>query len=694
MTSSLTTVDWPAFLAAHDMIWETVPDSWKEAPHFGNALLGSMLYRRDGKLCLEMFRADVHDRRDETHGWTAYSRPRFRIGYFTLENAGKLTGCRWRKDLWNAELTGTITTERGEIGLRHFVHAEDLVGVTEWTGATGLRWQWHPFAARTTREGYPTDAASLDAFAKRYGEHYRPTLQPLIPNPPGRLENGMWIQDLLAGGRYVTAWKEEANRLVVGTSANLQYDPERHRAWWHAYYRRSYVRIPDKKLEALYWQTVYRLGCTARAGRSFVDTSGIWFQGGSWPYATHDWNTQAAHWGVYAANRLEQGAEIVNRLQAHRESLVRAVEPAEWQTDSAYLALATAGDLAGTRRSDMRYYHLVGCLPWLLHNAWWQYRYSMDEALLRETVFPLLRRAVNLYLHLLEEGDDGRYHLAPTYSPETGVWRDGNFDLALLKWGCHMLLQACRRLRMDDPLIPRWREVIAKLVDFPADEKGYRLGRDEPAREHHRHLSHLLMMYPLYLVNIEQPRNREILRKSCAAGWQPDKPLQAMVQAHAGPIQASVGNGDAVLAGLRRLQEELHPNGLWGEPPCIESTLAVLNNVQMMLLQSWSDPARDEPVLIRIFPALPAAWEDVEFQDLRAEGAFLVSARRRGGATEWVRVKSLAGEPCRVKLDLRSPQVEAHPRSAVAEVQPGMFELNLPRDGEVVFRQPGASVPG
>ncbi len=354
---------------------------------------------------------------------------------------------------------------------------------------------------------------------------------------------------------------------------------------------------------------------------------------------------------------MEQGAEIANRLHAHRENLIQAVLPKEWQADSAYLALATAGDLAGTRRSDRRYYDLVGCLPWLLHNAWWQYQFSMDDTMLRETIFPLLRRAVNLYLHLLEEDDDGRYHLAPTYSPETGVWKDCNFDLALFKWGCHILLKACGRLGIDDPLIPRWRAVVEKLVDFSADENGFRLGADMTAPPHHRHLSHLLMIYPLYLVNIEQTGNQEVLRRSCEFAGRADgsdkamPALHAMVQAHAGPIHAAVGDGDAVLAGLHLLRGELHPNGLWGSPPCIESSLAVMNNIQMLLLQSWSDPATDEPVLIRVFPAVPAVWRDVEFQDLRAEGAFLVSAKRRAGKTEWVRIKSLAGEPCRVMVE-------------------------------------------
>ena len=52
--------------------------------------------------------------------------------------------------------------------------------------------------------------------------------------------------------------------------------------------------------------------------------------------------------------------------------------------------------------------------------------------------------------------------------------------------------------------------------------------------------------------------------------------------------------GDEALDGLKRLQRDLYPNGLWYESPCIESTLAVANIIQNMLIQSWSDPAKEE----------------------------------------------------------------------------------------------------
>jgi len=721
-------LDWPAFIKQHDMTFDTLPCRWQEAPHFGNAMVGSMLYQSGDTLRLQIFRTDVQDHRDDTWGWTAYSRPRLMIGYFSLHPVGKLTGCTWRKDLWNAELTGTLTTDKGEIKIRHFTHAEDMAIVTELTptaGEKGCSWTWHPAPAKTTRSGYPTNEEGIAKYRKAYGNQYPATLNVWQPNSEGRLEKtgdvSVWIQDLMVGGQYATAWGEQetggtcthvatiANSYPAATAAGtavadvsrfLKSDRaawvETHRAWWHTYYAKSFVTIPDKRLESLYWQTIYRYGCTSRAGRSLVDTPGIWFQGAQWPYITTDWNIQSAHWSVYAANRLEQGEEVVNRLHDGQEALIKAVRPLEWQKDSAYLALAVAPDMIGARDGDMRYYNLVGNLPWTLHNAWMQYRYSMDDRMLRETVYPLLRRSINLYLHMVEEGADGKLHLPPTYSPESGVWKDCAFDLALFKWGCLTLLKASKRLGIADPLIPRWREVATRLPDFPEGDKGFKQGSDKPLHEHHRHLSHLLTIYPLYLVNREQEGTGEVLKKSLLQAYdlKGSDSLPGMVQTHAGPIATALGEGDLALEGLKRQQADLLPNGLWAcsGTPCIESTLSVANNIQEMLLQSWSDPAKEEAGPIRIFQAVPSAWKDVEFRELRAEGAFLVSAKRVGGRTQWVRIKSLAGEPCRVKTDLAAPvRITSDRTLTLKQVGPGSYELDLLK-GEEVLLTAGAQV--
>lgn len=78
-------------------------------------------------------------------------------------------------------------------------------------------------------------------------------------------------------------------------------------------------------------------------------------------------------------------------------------------------------------------------------------------------------------------------------------------------------------------------------------------------------------------------------------------------------------------------------NGLYAEAgPCFETPHGMTNSLLEMLLQS------QEPI-IQVFPAIPDAWEEASFENLRAEGAFLVSAARKSSKTAVVIVKSEKG---------------------------------------------------
>jgi len=457
---------------------------------------------------------------------------------------------------------------------------------------------------------------------------------------------------------------------------------ERHRAWWHAYYPASFLSLPDARLESFYWIQMYKLACVTRADRAIIDTSGPWFQPTPWPYITWDLNVQLAYWPVYASNRLHLGESLVDALHLRRAVLARNVQPQAWCSDSAYLSVTTAQDLVEPRTGDMRYYECVGNLPWAMHNCWLQYRHSMDDDMLREKVYPLLVRSINLYLHMLEEGDDGRLHLPPTFSPEyygpnkEHLTRDCNFDLALLRWGCQALLWSVERLGLDEPLVERWRDVLDRLADYPVDEDGYRIGTDLPLAVSQRHYSHLLMIYPLYLVNVEQEGAEPLMERSIRHWMGMPGGLHGYSFTGAASMAAAMGRGDEALEYLNGLEPLVLPNGLYKEAgPCLETPLSGAQCIHDMLLQSWGGT-------IRVFPAVPAAWGDIAYETLRAEGAFLVSARRRGGRTAFVRIKSLAGEPCRIRPNLDGPlQIVSEREIACEEVSPGVYALDL-RAGE------------
>ncbi len=706
----LQNIDWRRMMKNHDLLWKTVPADMTEAPHFGNGRIGSMIWVDENRIRLQVFRADVHDHADHTYGWTAYSRPRYQIGYFLIKPEGEIIGCDLRQDIFNAELKGHVHTSAGSVKFHHFTHRHDDVIYTEIeiSGNEELSgWEWHPFEAKGSRDGDPGD--------DRYGQAYAP--YKAIRNPQHKIEMyneiNAGVQDLSSGGNYATAWKENRtaknkitllvtiqnsypektsasdavmvlNHAKEKVEAGLQQWISEHHSWWNSYYPESYVSIPDSLGQAFYWNNVYRMACCTRPDAQYIDTPGMWNSGGPWPYSTHDFNTQTVHFPVYTANRLHLGEALVESLYRNRNTLIKNVVPEEWQDDSALIPLATAYDLKGKRDGDRRYSEMVGCLPWLLNNCWLHYRYTMDKEMLRLKIFPLLRRSINFYRHMLFTGDDGKLHLPPTYSPETGNTSDCNFDLALLKWGCRRLTEICGILEINDPLLPEWARIREQLIDYPVDEYGYRLGSDKSAPKDHRHMSHLMMIYPLYLENIDDSEDKNLLEKSVRY-YEPSR-MPMMGASQMSPAAATLGLGNLACKIMDEIlysnedDEKLGKNGIYYlATPCIETSLSYNTCVQDMLLQSWGDK-------IRVFPALPDHWEDVAFHNFRTEGAFLISASRKNGITSFVRIKSLAGEPCIIQPSIMGTPVISNPEGRkLEEISEGCYQISLKKDEEVTL---------
>jgi alpha-L-fucosidase 2 len=61
---------------------------------------------------------------------------------------------------------------------------------------------------------------------------------------------------------------------------------------------------------------------------------------------------------------------------------------------------------------------------------------------------------------------------------------------------------------------------------------------------------------------------------------------------------------------------------------------------------------------------------------------FLVSAVRKNGITQWVRVKSLAGERCRIRPGLEG---EANATVPLKVLGDGVYELPLAKGGEAIL---------
>jgi alpha-L-fucosidase 2 len=705
--------DWSRFLGVADMVWKRMPQTWYEGPYLGNGFLGSGIYAQAGANAVRfnMQHSEVQDHRPEFG--SLFGLARLPIGYFTLEPVGGITAVDWRMDLWSAELVGTITTSAGSLRLRaavHSAHSVLAVEVRPSDGERGFRWVFHPQEAMSPRAD--------PKFGKPAPDGYQ-------PNPPATVsaagDANLAVQTLLAGGEHATAWREVTRGTARTLYATVAWSfPQRtaasralaavhdhalpmdafvvdHRAWWHGYYRQSFLSFSDTRLQSFYWIQLYKVASAARRDAPVMATSGPWLEPTPWPATWWNLNVQLEYWLIHGSNHLELDA-VSRALDQYRANLSNQLA-APYQADSAGIPRTTDMTLNNGAGSGTSGFAVgipgqdpptpeVGNLTWALHNVWLSYRHTMDEGILRDVVFPLLRRAINYYLHFLAPGGDGRLHLPATFSPEYGVDApDCNYDLALIRWGCRTLLDSAHQLRIDDPLASRWQDVLNRLVDYPVDANGFMIGAGVPFAKSHRHYSHMLSVYPLYLVNWEQPENRDLIARSLAHWIGFEGALQGYSYTGAASISAQMLRGDDsahYLGELLRLY--IKPNTMYEESgPVIETPLSAAQSAHDMVCQSWDG-------VIRLFPAVPSTWPDIAVHDFRTQGAFLLSASRQAGATRWLRVRSEAGAPCVLRPGIAGPLVVRDARGrdrGYRDLGGGTIQVDLRRGEEVVVYRAG-----
>ncbi|MFB7132246.1 hypothetical protein ACFCZY_11320 [Streptomyces sp. NPDC056237] len=699
------------------MTWRTLPTGWQQAPFLANGYLGAQLYagRTADTLKLMLSHSQVQDQRGQWRGGIGFSR--LPIGYFTLTLAGEITGVDWTLDPYDAELRGTVTTSRGSLTFCALVQNDTgalLISTRPSPGEESAAWSFQWLQAATTRSsGKPED---------------------YTPNPDPRVGDGFVEQPLLAGGGWTTAWRERREgtgrllaahlvyrfpgRVSEATTAALRAVDrtlatdldrlvERHRGWWHAYYRRSFLSVPDKRLQSFYLTQLYKLAASTRAEGPTISEWGPWFPevGNNWTAVWWNLNVQIGMAPVHGSNHPEldsvTGAfrRFEHNLPAsvpvdHRDGESYALgHPSDWQL--------RAGDTydVGAPGSD----HVsdnFGNLTWALHNVWQSYRHSMDLSVLRDVVYPILARAINFYAHFLHEGPDGRLHLLETRSPEYANAADCTYDLSLVRWGVRTLIASAKLLRNDDPRLKRWQDIDRRLTPYAEDPvAGVMIGKDVPLADSHRHHSHLLWLHPLRERNWDRAGDRDVMRRSMDHWVSMQELWHGYSYATASSMYSVMDEPEKALDFLTFFTDlkvvadcQMTVNTMYreGKNLALESPLSAAQSMLDMMVQGHDG-------VVKVFPSVSDRWADASIASLRTQGAFLVDADRSGGATRWVRVHSEAGAPLTLdhsitgRIDVR----DAHGRPLRwRETGPGRIALSLPRGGTAMVTPHGARPSG
>jgi hypothetical protein len=230
------------------------------------------------------------------------------------------------------------------------------------------------------------------------------------------------------------------------------------------------------------------------------------------------------------------------------------------------------------------------------------------------------------------------------------------------------------------------------------DENGLRIGKDIPFDLPHRHYSHLLAFYPLAILTPDNEAEAKLLKTSVdhwlkvsTSGIKVDAmPITGYTCTGAASMYAWLADGEKAYEYLDMFIKHpgVSPTTMYAEVminPVIESPFSYATAMHEMLLQSWGGT-------IRVFAGVPGKWSDIAFKDLRSQGAFLVSAKKKAGETQFVSVESLAGNPCIVQTDIVNPKIYINGKmefSRIHKNEKGLYEIDL-KKGEKVILTPVA----
>ncbi|WP_346321021.1 glycoside hydrolase family 95-like protein [Chitinophaga sp. YIM B06452] len=696
----------PAFAQlkpSHNLVFPALASRWDEAIPLGNGMLGALVWQKAGRLRLSLDRVDLWDERPVldlkkySYQWVeqrvlakqydtvqrAMDEPYEAIPWptklpgagleFSLENLGSVT----RNELDLASALNTITFSSG-VTAHFYVHASRQTGYFSFENLGT-----EAFLPELTVPGYNTgrqrgnsnsvEGLGLEKLGYPAGTitrtatsvHYRQ------PTAQGKYYEVKVNWKRFPGNKVIGQWTISNNKPAqlpeLNTALKEPTGWDSHIAWWKRFWSKSAVSLPDTLLEKQYYRDMYKLGAAARKGAPAISLQAVWTADNGnlppWKGDFHnDLNTQLSYWPAYTGNHLQEAETFTDWLWN--------IRPASRQMTEDYfkvkgLNVPGVATITGIPMGGWIQYSLSPSSgAWVSQHMYWQWKYSMNKQLLQTRVYPWLQESA-AFLENITRQVNGVRRLPLSSSPEyhdnsIRAWFTDwtNYDLSL----AHFLFGAASETSkaMGKPAeAAHWDAVRKQLPALDVDEYGLSVAPGERLDGSHRHFSQYMAIYPLALLQVGKAEDAEIIKRSLRRIE--EKGTRAWVGysfAWMACIYARAKEADSAVKHLRIFASNFvsansfHLNGdqkggqyssFTYRPFTLEGNFAFAQGVHELLMQQQGD-------VLEIFPALPASWEKVSFTDLRAEGAYLVSASVVNGKPASVKVHAEKGGVLRIRL--------------------------------------------
>jgi alpha-L-fucosidase 2 len=453
---------------------------------------------------------------------------------------------------------------------------------------------------------------------------------------------------------------------------------------WKTYWNKSGVKLSDPFLERMWYRNLYFLNCATKESAATPGLFANWSYnkiGTAWHGDYHmNYNTQQPFWVTFSSNHLEKNLPYVNLVEFLMDVGTR------WAKDYYELPGAYFPHSAFPVDMTMNPYPVptwgweVCETPWAVQGLWWHYLYSGDTEFLRTRAWGPIKAAVEFLVAYMKrpeargpQWNDDKYHIFPTVPPELYGLRPGfkynydcNVDLSLTKFIFKAFREAARVLSLEvgeDALLKDIEDILAHFPEYPtAVSKEYGKILVSVPDEHDQVVYNvpnaLFTVFPGEDHGLHSdPATMDILKNTC---------LNMQNEGGNDLVFINLQTARLGLLDLGRFKRQvaysLLPNGTASDRVMqVHGRYSDLTDYGFMdgmgiWFENFALPAVVNECLvqsydgtIRFFPNWPLD-QDAEFHDLRAAGAFLLSASLKNGKVQGIDIISEAGGLLKVIL--------------------------------------------